>query len=240
MVAFQNWLKMKEKLNIYKDNKAVAEAFATYLESEINKSDQFHIALSGGSTPKILFTHLATNYKDKIDWKKIHFYWGDERCVPPSDSDSNYGMTNERLLKHIDIPDSNIHRVFGENDPSEEAIRYSKEMEANLVIENKIPLFDLVILGMGGDGHTASIFTHQMELITADKTCEVATHPDSGQKRITITGNVINAAKQIHFLVTGASKEAVVKEIFSKTGNYNSYPASHIKNAKWWLDEAAT
>ncbi len=225
--------------NIFKNKQAVAEAFANYLAEQIEKSEIFHIALSGGSTPKILFEHLAKNFSEKIDWQKVHLYWGDERCVPPNHEDSNYGMTYSKLIQHITIPESNVHRVLGENDPTGEADRYGKKIEWNLPLKNGLPIFDLVILGMGGDGHTASIFPHQMELMDSSETCGVATHPDSGQQRITITGNVINAAKQIHFLVTGASKKPVLGEIFNQKGNYKTYPASYVKNAQWWMDEEA-
>lgn len=226
-------------ISVFKDNQAVAEAFAEYLCQQIAEAEQFHIALSGGSTPKVLFAHLAAAYADKIDWKKVHLYWGDERCVPPTDAESNYLMTQEKLLQYIDIPFSNVHRVLGESIPTEEAIRYGNVINWNLPQRGGLPIFDLIILGMGSDGHTASIFPHQMELLTAEKTCAVAVHPESGQQRITLTGKVIQAARQIHFLVTGASKKPVIKEIFSKTGNYKSYPASYIEGATWWLDEAA-
>lgn len=225
--------------HIFKNNEAVAEAFADFLQKEIAKSEKINIALSGGSTPKVLFDILAKKYTNKIDWKKVHFYWGDERCVAPTDDESNFKMTHEKLLQHINIPLGNIHRVLGENDPIEEANRYGKLIEWSLFLKNSLPVFDLIILGMGSDGHTASIFPHQIELLEAEKTCAVAIHPDSGQRRITLTGKVINAAKQVHFLVTGASKNSVVKEIFSKTGNYITYPAAHIENAEWWMDESA-
>ncbi len=224
---------------VFENSQAVAEAFAEFLSKEIEKATIFHLALSGGSTPKLLFAYLAKEYADKIDWKKVHLYWGDERCVPPTDDESNYKMTNDLLLKHIDIPFENIHRVLGNRDPEEEAIRYGKEIEWNLPLENTMPIFDLIILGMGGDGHTASIFPHEMKFIVSDKTCVVATHPTSGQKRISLTGEVINQAKQVHFLVTGGSKSKVVKEISTQTGDYESYPAAHIEGATWWLDELA-
>ncbi len=225
--------------HIFKNNEAVAEAFADFLQKEIAKAEKINIALSGGSTPKVLFDILAKKYANKIDWKKVHFYWGDERCVPPTDEESNFKMTNEKLFQQINIPSENIHRVLGENDPAEEADRYGKLIEWNLFLKDGLPIFDLIILGMGSDGHTASIFPHQMELLNSSETCAVAVHPESGQQRITLTGRVINAAKQIHFLVTGASKNSVIKEIFSKIGNYKSYPASHVESAEWWMDEAA-
>jgi len=229
----------KTKTHIYKNNPAVAEAFARYLQKQISTSDVFHIALSGGSTPKALFEYIAKNYAREIDWQKVHLYWGDERCVSPSHEESNYGMTELKLLRHINIPFVNVHRVLGTRNPAEEAKRYGEEIVWNLPLKNGLPIFDMVLLGMGGDGHTASIFPHQMELLTTDKTCAVAIHPESGQKRITLTGKVINNAKEIHFLVTGASKTKVVKEIFDKTGDYEKYPASFIDHAEWWMDEAA-
>ena len=227
------------RTHIFKNNEAVASAFADFLQKEITKAEKINIALSGGSTPKVLFDILAKKYADKIDWKKVHFYWGDERCVVPNDNESNYKMTNEKLLQHINIPPENIHRVLGENDPTEEANRYGNLIEWNLFLKDGLPIFDLIILGMGSDGHTASIFPHEIELLEVDKTCAVAIHPESGQRRISLTGKVINAAKQVHFLVTGASKNSVIKEIFSKTGNYKNYPASYIEGADWWMDEAA-
>lgn len=227
------------KKHTFKDNQAVATAFAKYLSEQINTSDSFHIALSGGSTPKVLFKLLAEQYAKKIDWEKVHLFWGDERCVLPTDADSNYGMTKEKLLDHINIPFVNVHRVLGSRNPAEEATRYGKEIQWCLPEKDGLPVFDLIMLGMGSDGHTASIFPHQMELLTSSDICGVATHPDSGQKRVTLNGKVINKAKQIHFLVTGASKKEKINEIFNKTGEYTTYPAAHIERAEWWIDESA-
>ena len=227
------------KTHIYKDNLAVAEAFARYLYRQISITDTFHIALSGGSTPKILFDYITKHYAQKINWQKVHLYWGDERCVPPAHADSNYGMTELKLLRHISIPFVNVHRVLGRRDPEEEAIRYGQEIEWQLPLKNGLPIFDMVLLGMGTDGHTASIFPHQMELLTSDKTCAVAVHPETGQRRITLTGEVINNARKVHLIVTGASKAKVVKEIFGKTGDYEKYPAFYIDRAEWWMDKAA-
>lgn len=224
---------------VFENSRAVAKAFAEFLFTEIEKASTFHMALSGGSTPKLLFAYLAKEYADKIDWKKVHLYWGDERCVAPTDEESNYQMTHELLLKHISIPFENIHRVLGRRDPEEEATRYGREIEWHLPLEDTMPVFDLIMLGMGSDGHTASIFPHEMKFVVSDKTCVVATHPVSGQKRISLTGEVINQAKQVHFLVTGSSKTKVVEEIFTKTGNYEDYPAAHIEGATWWMDELA-
>ncbi len=225
--------------HIHLDNPSVATAFANYLSQTLATADTFHLALSGGSTPKLLFAELAEHYGKQIDWQKVHLYWGDERCVPPEDNDSNYKMTKEKLLSWVDLPADNIHRIRGEANPQEEAQRYAKLLQKQLPKVNGIPVFDLVLLGMGSDGHTASIFPDRMDFLNGNEICVVATHPDSGQQRISLTGPVINAAKQIHFLVTGAAKAPIVKQIFSQEGAYQDYPAAHIQATAWWLDTAA-
>lgn len=221
------------------------ENFAKYLVEliENKKDDKFNIALSGGNTPKLLFYYLKENYLNKIDWGNVHFYWGDERCVPPDSEESNFGNAFDLFLNSEEIPSKNIHRILGENIPEEEAEVYSEIILVNLPIVNKLPQFDLIWLGLGDDGHTASIFPNQMEILNSNKICEVAEHPESGQKRITLTGNVINNAKNISFLVTGENKAQVINEIFNKKNNFEHYPASHIKAEKgelnWFLDENA-
>lgn len=229
----------EHKTQIYSSNWMVAAAFASYLCDEIAKVKVFHIALSGGSTPKLLFQILAEVYKDKIDWTTVHLYWGDERCVAPDDEQSNYLTTSTLLIQQVPIPATNIHRVYGESPQKKEAIRYGKELQDNLPQQSGIPVFDMVLLGMGTDGHTASIFPHEIALLESDEICAVATHPDSGQKRITITGRVINAAKQVHFLITGSAKSPVLDEIFNEKGQYKKYPASYITQAEWWMDKEA-
>ncbi|SHG23618.1 6-phosphogluconolactonase [Flagellimonas flava] len=230
-------------LKIYKDKQEVANAFSSYFESLVKGKDIFHVALSGGSTPKVIFDILAENYSTKIDWNKIHFYWGDERCVPPTDDQSNYKMTVEHLFSKIDVPTGNIHRVLGENDPSAEAMRYANLLEINLDRVDDIPQFDLVVLGMGDDGHTASIFPHEINLWDAEDHCVVATHPESGQKRVSLNGKVINRAKEVAFLVTGAGKAEKVLSVLEKTEGFEAYPASLVQPETgkliWFLDTDA-
>lgn len=229
---------------IYKDKKEVALEFSKYFFELVKESESFHVALSGGSTPKVVFDVLAAEYGDKIDWSRIHFYWGDERCVPPTDDQSNYKMTVEHLFSKIQVLKENIHRVLGEADPIGEAMRYANLLEINLDRVDGVPQFDLVILGMGDDGHTASIFPHEIEIWNAKDHCVVATHPDSGQKRVSINGNVINTAKEVVFLVTGASKSEKLDEIHNKKAGHEKYPASLVKpnsgNLIWFLDEEAS
>jgi 6-phosphogluconolactonase len=232
--------------NVFKDSNEVASAFAEFILKLSNeKQGNISIALSGGSTPKILFALLAKSYATSIDWSRVHLFWGDERCVAPTHDDSNYKMTNEQLISKINIPAENIHRILGENDPAEEAQRYAEEIKNIIPTEDGYPRFDLVMLGMGDDGHTLSIFPHQMELLKSTKVCEVATHPTSGQKRVTLTSVVANNATAIAFLVTGKNKAEKVFEIIKKQKDWALYPSSYIlpSTAKstlyWYLDEDA-
>ena len=235
---------MDRPYKIYKTPHDLAEAFAGELIKEISKAagkkNTFTIALSGGSTPRILYSVLAEKYGQSADWSFVHFFWGDERCVPPDDPESNFGMANSAFLRRIDIPVMNIHRIRGEEDPSAEADRYSTEIVNYTRNSRGLPVFDQIILGMGEDGHTVSIFPSNSELLCSDMVCEVAVHPLTGQKRITITGKVINNSAAVTFLVTGHSKAGVVEQIFNKG---LVFPASCINPShgrlNWLLDEKA-
>lgn len=226
----------------YATPESLAIAFAKDFKSWLPRKKRIHIALSGGSTPKLLFAHWAAHYADRIDWSRIHFYWGDERCVSPKDEQSNYKMTNDLLLKRIKIPKENIHRIKGEKDPIREAKRYGKIIATELPSQNGLPQFDLVLLGMGADGHTASIFPHQMALLDSPDSCAVATHPESGQQRISLTGPIINNAKRVVFLITGASKQKVLSTILHRRRGWKRFPTSFIApsgDLTFYLDAAA-
>jgi 6-phosphogluconolactonase len=224
-------------------SKEFCREFANQISTLLKNKNKIDIALSGGNTPKIIFQELVASYKEKINWGKINLFWGDERCVLPDDPESNYGMTKKYLLDQIKIPPENIYRVKGESNPDEEAERYSDVIQLNLISVNNLPQFDIVLLGLGDDGHTASIFPDQMELIESDKICEVAVHPESKQKRITVTGRVINNSKKIYFLVSGKTKSFAVGKILNKNGDYLKLPGAHIKpvdgELTWFLDKEA-
>ena len=236
---------MQATTKTFADNPAVATAFAEDFVEWLSSQSQpkVTVSLSGGSTPTLLFQILAEKFADKVDWSRVHLFWGDERCVAPDDPQSNYGVCKSLLLDHVAIPEENVHRVIGESDPETEAIRYGEEMKAHCELnDDGLPMLDLLILGMGGDGHTASIFPHQIELLKSEAICAVATHPESGQKRVSMTGPVLNAAKKIDFLVTGAGKASVLGEIFGKCGAWETYPTSFITSngpVAFYLDESA-
>lgn len=208
-----------------------------------SSSSTFHLAISGGSTPNLLFSALAHKYADSVLWQKTHFWWVDERMVSPGDPESNFGNAQQLLFSKIPIPEKNIHPVRGEQDPAYEAEYYSQQIEGTLKIKEGWPRFDLILLGMGEDGHTASIFPDEMELLLSDAICEVAHHPVTFQKRITMTGKVINNAQKIIFLVTGANKAERLYEIRMKDDQGKRLPASCIQPVSgelfWYADESA-
>jgi 6-phosphogluconolactonase len=225
---------------------SLAEEFYRYANDQFITRNNLYVALSGGNTPMLFFKILSefnNQKKNKVDWKRIQFFWGDERCVPPDDEDSNFGNANKVLFSVIDIPEGNVHRIQGENNPEAEAERYSKLMLQLVPSKNGIPIFDWVFLGVGEDGHTASIFPNQIEMINSTKICTVAKHPETGQLRITLTGTVINMAKRVTFMATGEEKQDVVKNIINNEVPSKKYPAAKIVpqsgRVDWYLDSLA-
>lgn len=231
---------------IFKDaeeaSKAVAELIRSEAATKKAEGKSLNIAVSGGSTPRLLFTLLGDNYEEEISWDVIRFFWVDERCVEPTDPDSNFGMTYDTLLQHTFVPGENIFRMKGEEVPEVEVERYQKLLWEKLPAKNGLPCFDLILLGMGGDGHTASIFPTEMELLDSEFTVAVGVHPASGQKRITLTGNTICNAKEVVFLITGENKAEILGKI-ARNENAEIYPAALIAsralNVSFYLDKDA-
>jgi 6-phosphogluconolactonase len=220
---------------------ALCHDFHSYVSELTRIKNQVFIAVSGGNTPKNFFQRLATDQDN--DWSNIHLFWADERCVPPDHPESNYGMTYKYLLQKIRIPANHVHRIRGENNPSDESLRYEKEILSCFGLSDGIPIFDWVFLGIGDDGHTASIFQNQTGLLSTEKICETAKHPVSGQYRVTLTGRTITHAKRITFLVVGDSKSIVLKHILYDEPEAKHYPASFIKPVSgkldWYVDTKA-
>lgn len=233
-------------LRISVDGPAVARAFADYLLGKLaTKPGPISWALSGGSTPKLLFNLLAEEYRDTIDWSRLHFFWGDERCVPHDDPESNFGEVKRLLFDKVPVVWEQVHAVETNLEPAAAAEAYSNTMLSLLPTnEQGLPVIDINMLGMGGDGHTASIFPANMqELLPDPRICAVATHPESGQKRVTMTGPVLNASAEVAFLITGNSKTHRVAQILNQEPGAELFPVAHIKPTSgkliWFLDEAA-
>lgn len=202
-----------------------------------------HISLSGGSTPKMLFTLLASApYASAIHWQNLHFWWGDERCVAPTDPESNFGEANALLFSKVDIPAPNIHRIRGEDEPKIEVERFAKEMLERVPSQDGTPVFDWVLLGVGADGHTASLFPGQTDY-QDPHLAVLAFHPESKQIRVSKTARVLKAARRISYLVLGAGKADIVHEINTQAAEKLPYPAAKIKasagETEWYLDPAA-
>ncbi|MCD8080262.1 MAG: 6-phosphogluconolactonase [Bacteroides sp.] len=227
---------------IYPSTIETARALILHLVEMLeNEPDRiFHIALSGGSTPALMFDLWANEYKEVTPWERMYFYWVDERCVPPKNSDSNYGLMRLLMLNVAPIPYENVFRVMGENEPEQEAIRYSKLVEEHVPQVNNWPRFDIVLLGAGTDGHTSSIFPGQEYLLTSKKTYERSYNPHNGQKRIALTGQPIMNAERVIFLITGKSKADVVYEICSSGDTCPAaYIAHHAENVELFMDDPA-
>lgn len=234
------------EVKIAESSKKLAKSAAKAMVRLIQNAGthRFDVALSGGSTPSSLFSRLARKHKESIDWQRVHFWWGDERCVSPESSESNYKMAFESFLSELEIPEEHIHRIKGEANPEEEAVRYGNEIREHLNSREEWPVFDLILLGLGEDGHTASIFPDRMDLLNSDQICAVAVHPQSGQKRITLTGKVINNANTIYFLVSGEGKAERISEIMNNDEKAFTLPAYHVLPVSgkltWFLDEDAS
>ncbi len=229
----------KDRVRIFSDKQMLTEHFAKVLVNRLKKADKVTLSLSGGSTPKAIFDELATNYADEIDWSKLFLFWGDERCVPPTDEQSNYLMTYEHLLSKVNIPEENVFRVKGELDIQSAVADYEAIVKRELPLVNGYPQFDIMLLGMGDDGHTASVFPYQIDLWDEKSFCVAAQHPDTKQNRVSLTGNVINNSKEIFFLVTGATKADKLQEIIHQNEGYLKYPAAKVNEPIWLVDSAA-
>lgn len=237
---------MEPIIKVFSDLNQLTDYLVTSISNQLlnKKKEQYYsIALSGGSTPLSIFKIIAGKYNGKIDWKRVAIFWGDERCVPPSDNESNYRMAYENLFKFLNIPELNFCRIIGENDPESESKRYSEKVDTMLPHQNGIPQFDLFLLGLGEDGHTASIFPHNIELFHSNRLFETSAHPVTKQIRVTATGKLINNAREVIFIVTGSGKAQRVAQIIHHHPGWEALPASLAKPTDgqliWLLDEAA-
>jgi 6-phosphogluconolactonase len=239
------------EIEVFPDSKALIEAEAerivTIASESIAMRGRCLLALAGGSTPRPLYQRLAEPlYASRVDWSRTHLFWGDERCVPPYHPDSNYRMTREALIEHVPLPPENVHRIQGEKDPSEGAADYERVLR-HFFGAGPIPTrsFDLVLLGMGADGHTASIFPGTAA-VSEENLWAISVHVERPHPmwRVTLTPMVFNASGNVTFLVTGSDKATRLEEVLEEAdGRATPPPARLIRPTRgelhWMVDAAA-
>jgi 6-phosphogluconolactonase len=217
---------------------AAAKAFIEIANQSIAKRGRFLVVLSGGSTPTKLYERLAD---EPLDWGRVHFFWGDERCVPVEDVENSYGQAKKVLFDKISA--TNIHRVKSELEPDSAATDYAHTLSQFADPLLNFPRFDLVLLGMGDDGHTASLFPGSPVDVSTPTLAVTAHYQDRPANRITLTPPVFNQAREVWFLVTGKSKAEALKHVIEGESNPQLYPAQRIRpanaNLVWMIDEAA-
>jgi 6-phosphogluconolactonase len=235
------------QISIYPDINTLsheAAQFSVRLANEaIVTRGRFTIALSGGSTPKLLYSLLGDEpYRSQIDWTQVDIFWSDERCVPPDDPDSNYFLAQQVLLSKIPIPAGQVHRMPA-NQPDRDAASqaYTEEMQRTFGT-NGIPNFDLIQLGMGPEGHTASLFPHQESLHEQQRLVMPVVVPKPPPPRLTFTPPLLNAARYILFLITGADKADALQAVLEGEYQPDEYPAQIVRpnngEVIWMLDNA--
>ena len=247
VLRVKKFLTMNPEIRIFKNieslSRDAANLFIDQAAQSIAERGRFLVALNGGSTPTRLFQLLATEYRDKVDWKHVHAFWGDERCVQVDDPGSSYGQAKEILLKHVAIPEDNIHRAQGELDPSSASMKYAEILKSFADDNLEFPRFDLVYLGMGEDGHTASLFPNSLVSVTTPTLPVTAHYQDRPANRVTLTQLVFNQARMVVFMATGEKKAITLAEVLSDRYNPQLYPAQRIdpKGGEliWLVDEDA-
>jgi len=227
----------KGELVVVPNAKTLAQAAAEHFAALAQSHRPFTVALSGGSTPRPLYRKLAGEpYRDLIPWEHIVLFWGDERCVPPSHADSNYRMAREALFDHVPIPVQHVHRIQGELPPAVAAEAYQAEITALL---GSPPVLDLVLLGLGADGHTASLFPGTAAVTERDRWVTAVQAKQLDVERVTLTLATLNAARHVLFLVSGSSKAVAM----GRLARAESLPAGKVcppqGKVTWLVDEAA-
>lgn len=232
-----------DQVQVLDDAEALARHAAQWIEGLIAaRGGPFAIALSGGSTPKRLYQILAADHAGRIPWSRVHLFFGDERFVPADDKDSNQRMVRETLLGHIDIPAANVHPMPTTGTPEEAAAAYQAELEAYYrsgTLDAARPLFDLVLLGLGENGHTASLFPGTPALEERVRWVVPCVPNDAPHTRLTLTYPAIASSREVAFLLAGAGKQEVFRRIRE---NDRSQPAARVTSVgrvSWLLDAAA-
>ena len=233
---------------IYPDADALGRAAAQYIvrlaQESIVAQGRFTIALSGGSTPKKLYSLLGSEpYRSQIDWALVELFWSDELSVPPESEESNYRMAQQVLLSNVPIPADQVHRMPADQvDGDAAALAYTREMQSTFGTDG-VPSFDLIQLGMGPEGHTASLFPHQPSLHEQQRLVMPVVVPKPPPSRLTFTPRILNAARHVLFLVTGAEKADAVHAVIEGDYQPDEYPAQIVQPVKgevtWMLDKEA-
>ncbi len=237
---------MSVEIKIVPDNPALnqmaAQEFQRMAESAITQRGRFSVALSGGNTPRGVYSLLAEEYKTAIPWEKVHIFFGDERHVPPDHPDSNFRMAYESLLSRVPMPPANIHRVRAELDAKAAADDYEDQLRTFFRLAAQAwPVFDLIFLGLGDDGHTASLFPGSAALNEASRLVAANWVEKFQSFRITVTFPVLNHGSQVLFLVSGAGKSQILSQVLRPGGN--QYPAQRVRPVNgrllWLVDQDA-
>lgn len=230
-------------VRVYEDTRKLAEAaaskFVELAQRSIEERGRFAVALAGGSTPRVAYELLAERYREDLDWSRVHVFFGDERNVPPDDEDSNFRMARKALLDHVFA--GGVYRMPGEQKPEEAADLYEGALEEFFGAEGP-PVFDLVLLGIGEDGHTASLFPHTPALDERERWAAANPVEKLGTTRITLTLPVLNAARAVLFLAAGEGKAEALREVLDGDADPHEYPAKLVRpegEINWMLDPAA-
>jgi len=207
--------------------RAMTHRLVSYLLQKKDDSP-FTLALSGGGTAKQMFRLWVNEYADTVDWQRFRFFWVDERCVSPTDEESNYGQAYRLFFEPMKIPVSNVFRIHGETDPEDEAVRYSSLVGEQVPANGSYPCFDAVILGIGNDGHTASIFPNLLPLLADSRNYVVSRHPVTNQYRISMSGTLILNSSHLLIPVLGIEKADLLSRLMDSTYLENGLPAAYI------------
>jgi 6-phosphogluconolactonase len=234
-------------IKVFKDinelSQYAANLFVETANQSIAKRGRFLTALSGGNTPMHLYKLLGDSFHDKVDWAYVHFFWGDERCVPIDDAGNSYGQTKKVLFDKINIPNENIHRVSSDLDPDSASREYARTLELFSEPPLAWPRFDLALLGMGDDGHTASLFPNSPVDVDLPTMAVTANYQGRPANRVTLTQKVLNSSRYVLFLVTGKTKAVTLSRVLNDIYIPGELPAQRISPEDgvltWLIDEEA-
>ena len=237
---------VKSDLRVFSDvnelSLRAAEAVARTINDAVRSAGRCSLVLSGGNTPRTLYGLLASRFREQIPWAHVHVFWGDERYVPSEDSRSNYRMAKETLLDHVPCPAANIHPMPTHFPSADAAARdYERTLRSHFLEE--WPDFDVVLLGIGDDAHTASLFPGSLALAERTRWVVAAQAPVEPQLRLTLTLPALTRAGAVHVLVAGATKAEALRHVLERPGDWIKYPAAGVRlgmgSVIWWADREA-